>query len=373
MQKILVLTICLFSCGVWAEDYASEVKEKLENPIFNQGIINSHNIDTINSLGRNYARQNSINPGWLGLFRRYNSSETMQYRTILETFRTSSMMIFEFDDVEIFDWKNISVDHKNDVNLRASVSALAIDTTHILREDSPVFLMLLSNQHVISDYLSNPALKQLVKRGAVVAVMEYPGYGISVGQAGKQSWLEAVSNSVNILHDITGKKVYLVGHSIGGPLALEAAAQPQNVEFVAGAISYAGFTNVYEMAKDHVTSPALKFFSQPITWLTARNHNFNGVQMEALARQETPALILHGEYDGAVTPRHFYMYKQNIIETLEKYPSAKLESMLFEDHYHDEINNFISIMPESFNVVWDRIFEFVSEIEFKSSQFSHQR
>ena len=225
-----------------------------------------------------------------------------------------------------------------------------------------LFLILLSNQHVILDYLSNNAGKELAKLGYTVAVLEYPGYGVSVGKSSKKSWLQATYNAARFLNQVTEKKIYLVGHSIGGPLAFETASLKGSENYIAGAISYGGFSNVYEMTKDQVDNKILTMLGKPMAFFTVgKKNNIDGLQMKKLAQKSIKALVLHGAKDGAVKAHHLKSYQRDIKKAKKRYPNAILETKLFAQHYHEEVNNFSQFAQEGFYRVWDRISQFIEK------------
>lgn len=365
LKGILLIALISISLGGAAETHSffSEsvtLAEKLSHPLLNQGMINTKNVEKVDLLGRNYSKRNTLNSVWLGLFRRYNSSETAQNRTALDSKRSETQLIFEMDGLSPIDWDQVTIDENNDPNISDSSYALSLETSNVHNPESPILLVLLSNQHVILDYLSNGAQEQLKERGATVAVLEYPGYGASVGVAGKKNWLTAAMNASQFLSELTGRKVTLVGHSIGGPLALETASQNGMGQFIEGVVSYGGFSTTYNMAKDHVTNPFLKFFSGSIVWTMAREHNIDGLSgLDNVIENGIRGLILHGEHDGAVPPRHTQIYAK-ALKKLERrhHDNIGIETHIFPNLYHEEVNNYSEFSAHGFYVVWDSIYDY---------------
>ena len=364
MVKKTILSIGIACCALTTyaqSDYQSTILERISNPLMHQQLINTNNYQLLNKLSQNYPKQNTINVGWLSIFRRYNSGETVQNRTALNTHINSKTMIFDLDGDKLLDWSKININANNEANFSEAQTTLAIKTQNLGNIHSPVVLMLLSNQHTVIDYLNNPAADKLTELGYTVAVMEYPNYGVSLGRGSLQSWLSATRGATLFLNKLTGKKITLVGHSVGGPLALHAAASDIMKDRVQSVISYGGFTDLYEMSKDQQSNPVLKFFAKPIAFLTVRDHIIDGIgSLNKLAQMKTPVLILHGEHDGAVTQRHLEMYnnKINSIAAQSK-SSVNMKTVLFPGFYHEEVNNFSAAKPSDFLTVWKTIETFL--------------
>lgn len=338
------------------------IEQKLKNPLLHQGLINSNNYNTLNKLSQNYPVQNTLNVGWLSVFRRYNSGETVQNRAALSSHVSENQLIFDMDQDRPLDWSKVTVNKKNQANFSEGQYVLSLETTNIKNENSPVVLILLSNQHTVNDYLSNPASTQLAKMGYTVATLEYPNYGASLGRASLKSWLSATRGAVRFLNELTERKIYIVGHSIGGPLALQAAAGQDVQGKIGGVVSYGGFSNLFEMSKDQQSNPIIGFFSKPITFITLKDNIIDGIgNLDELAKQKIPVLILHGLHDGAVTVRHANIYEAKMQQLRNKNRGANLmmKTVVFPNLYHEEVNNFTNVSPQDFHQVWDEITAFI--------------
>lgn len=338
--------------------YAEQIQEKLSDPLLHQKLINADNYAKVVKIAENYKKRNSLNPGWLNIFRTWNSGETLQNRTALENKRNANLLVFDMDKGRPLDWSKVTIDKDNNTNLSDAHFALSLDTSNIADPNSPILLLLLSNQHVINDYLSNNAAAELRKRGYIIAVMEYPGYGVSLGLANKNNWITAIQESVNYLNQLSNKKVYLVGHSIGGPLALEAAATSKINKQIAGVVSYGGFSNLIEQAKDQDENPILRASATKLARILANKNNIDGLSaIDKLISSQTPSLILHGKYDGPVPARHAYIYADKI----SKYSAPSITVKVLDNFAHEEINNFTPGLEKSeadFNQLWDIINDF---------------
>ncbi len=373
MKKIIVYFGCLFflvtanaaSNSLGAVDVHTgkiSLETRLSNPLLRQGLVNFRNADFINRFSVNYPKQNTINVGWLGVFRRYNSGETFQNRTALDTQRRLSQFIFDMDGDQPLDWSKVSLDGDGVANFSAGQYAMSLETSNLAKQNSPVLLLLLSNQHVINDYLSNPAQKELTKLGYTVAVLEYPNYGVSFGSACLDSWLSATRGAIKFLASTTGRKIFVVGHSIGGPLGIQAAVDDSVSMSVAGIVSYGGFTDIYDMARDNVANPILRFFAKPIAFLTLNSNIIDGIgNLATAARKKIPTLIMHGARDGAVPVSHFLAYQDEVFK-IENSTQTKsgIQTLVFPDYYHEELNNLSSSNPEHFATVWSAIGKFIA-------------
>ncbi len=346
--------------------YSQQVSQKLSDPLLHQGVINEANYLKVANIAATYKKRNTTNMAWMNVFRTWNSAETLQNRTALENKRSDNLMIFEMDQGKPLDWSRVTVDKEGNPNTSESQFAMALDTTNVLNVDAPVVLILLSNQHVLNDYLSNNAVDELRKMGVIIAVMEYPGFGVSIGAANKKSWISATQQAVRFLNSVTEKKIFLLGHSIGGPLAFETAATPEVNSLVGGALSYGGFTTLKEMSKDQAGGKVLSFLAPMITRLMMRGNMIDGVSgLEKLAQNKTPVLAMHGELDGPVPVRHTLIYERKMAPLRAKYSNAILKTRVFPGLIHEEVNNFsrgIKKSEDDFYLVWSEILNFIRSV-----------
>lgn len=365
MKKRTIFTcLLLISSFSIASSYAEKVNQNLQNPLLHQPLINQVNFDLLNKLSQNYPKQNTLNAAWLSVFRRYNSGETVQNRTALNARRSHKELIFDLDQDQPLDWRKVKINSDNEPSFSAAQTSVYLNTTNIEKKEAPLVLILLSNQHTLIDYISNPAVNELTRLGVIVSALEYPNYGVSLGRASLQSWLSASRGAVRFLNQLTGKKIIIVGHSIGGPLALQAAADQSVQNMILSTISYGGFSNLYDMSKDQQSNPFIKFFSKQVTYLTLKDNIIDGVSnIEALAKMNIPVLILHGIHDGAVPPRHLNIYQNKIKQVLDETQSTTpMRTVLFDTLYHEEVNNFVDFKSQDFHLVWNEILSFTREL-----------
>lgn len=365
--SLTFLVLCLLqqAHGQELSSYAQKVSEKIKNPALHQALINNENYSQVVRIAEDYKKRNSLNPGWLNAFRTWNSGETLQNRTALDNKRTDNMLIFEMNQGQPLKWPEAKISDSH--------FALALDTTNITDKEAPVVLILLSNQHVLNDYLSNNAFLEIRKMGFVLAVMEYPGFGISLGLANKKTWLSATAQAVQYLQFLTDKKIYLLGHSIGGPLALEAAATSALDNSVAGVISYGGFSTMTEQAKDQDNRAVISFFAPLIAKATMYQNLIDGVSgLKKLENNNVGVLILHGENDGPVPVRHAKIFQKEM-NKLKPQNSEIFRVKIFSEMAHEEVNNFTPSIQKSeddFYQIWNEIKSFV--LATKKSQRLNQ-
>jgi uncharacterized protein len=132
-------------------------------------------------------------------------------------------------------------------------------------------------------------LSRLVEAGLPVLLLEYPGYGRSAGQPGRESFGEAA----RLAHDwlLRGEgggaqRVLAIGRSIGtGASSDLAASRP-----LAGVVLLAPFTSLADAARRHAVPAFL-----------IRDAFDNRTQLQ---RSTAPVLILHGRQDEIIPVSH---------------------------------------------------------------------
>lgn len=132
-------------------------------------------------------------------------------------------------------------------------------------------------------------LSRLVEAGLPVLLLEYPGYGRSAGQPGRETFGEAARLAHDwLLQDEGGgvQRVLAIGRSIGtGATSDLAASRP-----LAGVVLLAPFTSLADAARRHAVPAFL-----------IRDGFDNRAQLQ---RSTAPVLILHGRQDGIIPVSH---------------------------------------------------------------------
>lgn len=157
---------------------------------------------------------------------------------------------------------------------------------HPLAASRPTLIFFYGNGMSMADAVSEfDAFRQL---GANVAVVEYPGYGMSSGRPGEAAFYaaaDAAYEAITRRADIDPKQIIPTGWSIGGGPAIDMAHRHP----VAGVATFSAFTSLPDMA--HHLLPMF-----PTKWLL--RHRFeNERKLRDLAM---PTFLAHGTQDSIV-------------------------------------------------------------------------
>ena len=153
-----------------------------------------------------------------------------------------------------------------------------------------VLLFLHGNAGNISHRLST--VRQLSRLPVDIFLFDYRGYGLSGGTAGGEKPLldaRAALEAVRSRPGAEGRKVVLLGESIGGSMAVVLAAG----EEVDGVITLAAFTSTRGVARD---MPLYWIFS----FIVPNHYNALG----ALPDVKAPLLLIHGRADEVIPFSH---------------------------------------------------------------------
>jgi len=121
-------------------------------------------------------------------------------------------------------------------------------------------------------------------------MLDYRGFGKSSGRIGSQAELEAdvraAWHSIAALY--TGKRRIFLGHSLGSGLAAGLAAEVQP-EFT---VLLSPYSSMADLAREHFPWVPRSLLRYPLR------------SDLALARVQTPVLLIHGERDSRIPPVH---------------------------------------------------------------------
>lgn len=153
-----------------------------------------------------------------------------------------------------------------------------------------VLIFLHGNAGNISHRLST--VRQLSRLPADIFLFDYRGYGLSGGRAGGEKPLLDARAALEVVRSrpgAEGKKVVLLGESIGGSMALVLAAG----EEVDGVITLAAFTSTRGVARD-----------MPLYWIFSFIVPNRYDAIGSLPEVKAPVLFIHGRADEVIPFRH---------------------------------------------------------------------
>lgn len=133
-------------------------------------------------------------------------------------------------------------------------------------------------------------------------IFDYRGYGESEGKARRRADLiadaGAALDAVLARDDVDPVRIGVFGHSLGGAIALNVAAEREEVRAVAVVSAFTGWR---EIAADSIGGgdggPVARFFARV---LIADGHR----PIDAIAKIDRPILVIHGAADQIVPVRH---------------------------------------------------------------------
>lgn len=179
-------------------------------------------------------------------------------------------------------------------------------------------------------YLSDSAL---IKKYRLISV-DRPGFGFSgfgntINLEKQSAYLSSLISTVN-----NGKAVYLVGHSLGGPLAIKMAANPANN--ISGVVVIAGSVSP-ELEQKEYWRPIITY--SPIRWFAPSAFRYSNEEIwylkkdllklkEDFQKVYCPVIIFHGDKDEHVPAGNVEYAKKNLIN------SAGAEAIIFPGKNH---------------------------------------
>lgn len=305
-----------------------------------------------------YNKKNWLNPVLHNIFMINNRSETGQHRINLQNLSHlmgGSVSYVDLLGSEPINWSTLDEDtFKTKVQKYHSIAGIV--NQNIEDSSAPVIILFSSATHNLYSASTLSITSDLTKSGYIVVMMEYPGYGGSMGEPTKDYWQMASEGLlVYVKKLLPNNKIFLMGHSIGGPVALETAAHKPDL--VAGVISHASFYTLKEGAKD-----SSKFFLSDqlapiVVQLFASKHQWDGGEnLTLLAKSSTPTLLLHGKNDSSVSYRHLGLFQKKSQDLKKNYPGFPVFSKDFESSHEDV---FANEAYGPYNEIWSSIDSFV--------------
>lgn len=328
----------------------------------NQGLTNTNALKVMHERERFFTQRGTTNPGRSNMFPRDNRGETHQNRIALNNWRKRGFLVFDIDvnankQVDVLDWSKVN----SLKQISSALTTLTIDTTNMEDKNSPVVMVFLSNQQHTNDFLSTESYEELRRLGVTLVVFEYPGTGASLGLPDLKAWHVAGVGAINILSKRLQKKVFLVGHSLGGGTVFDLPRDPEAVKKIAGVVSYGGIFSTHEASKTQVDWGVewMNNFINPIIAKLMAPGSYDSTEgMLMMAKNQVPALVMHGTNDPSVSFKHLKVFEVEMNKLKKTYTRANFQTVVYENYQHEEI--FSNGLPE-FYQVWSDIVSFINE------------
>ena len=145
----------------------------------------------------------------------------------------------------------------------------------------------------------------LPAEGYNVFLLDYRGYGISEGKPGVKESVDDAEDAFRELlrrPDIDTIKVILFGQSLGGAVAVNAAARDEVRKHIRGLIIDSAFSSFRQIARDKLSLFWLSYpFQYPLSWLITANYE----PLDSIGKlAPLPILMIHGQVDPIVPAYH---------------------------------------------------------------------
>ena len=162
-------------------------------------------------------------------------------------------------------------------------------------------------------------VEPLVQAGYAVLVASYEGYGGNVGTPSETALADDADAFVELAKSLGPAPPVLVGHSLGGPVALGAAARDPGV---GGVITIGGIADLRSAAP---------VFARPFV-----QRSFSSI--DAAGRQRTPIVLFKGREDEVVSDREAK-------EVLKSAPPGSLLVVAGEQGHRPDMRIVAELMP----------------------------
>lgn len=142
-------------------------------------------------------------------------------------------------------------------------------------------------------------------RGFNVFLLDYRGYGLSLGSPSVEGALEDVDSAMRVLiarADVDRSRIVVFGQSLGGALAIHYVAHSPYRQYVRALIVESAFSSYREITREKLASFWLTWPLQyPLSWTVSDDYS----PLRAVGQiSPIPLLILHGDKDPIVPLHH---------------------------------------------------------------------
>ena len=164
-------------------------------------------------------------------------------------------------------------------------------------------LYLHGNAENISTHFTNVAW--LPAAGFNVLALDYRGYGRSGGTptlAGVQLDIDAALAGLVSRPGVDAQRIFLLGQSLGGALAIHYAAHSPRRASLRAVIADSAFSDYRQISRERLASSPITWAFQWLPALTIDNDYSPQASVHALS--PIPLLLIHGEDDALVPPHH---------------------------------------------------------------------
>lgn len=139
-------------------------------------------------------------------------------------------------------------------------------------------------------------------RGYNLLALDYRGYGRSEGRAAVAGVHQDVQAALSWLVERDGAPLVLYGHSLGGSVAIHAAATSPHRTRIAAVIADSAFASYRDIAREKLGQLWLTWPLQwPLSWLISDRYAALPVVGQL---SPIPLLLIHGEHDPVVPVHH---------------------------------------------------------------------
>ncbi|MFA5422201.1 MAG: alpha/beta fold hydrolase [Bacilli bacterium] len=174
-------------------------------------------------------------------------------------------------------------------------------------------------------------INRLAQEGFLVLAFDYTGCALSSGTAMK-SLIQALADMDYALRyvesrpDLKDLKRFVIGHSWGGFVALASLLLKHRIDKVVSMSAFVSPTSVV-VANRPGLYPLYPFIFMNGFWRYGKYALCNG--LKAVRRSEIPLLIIHGQKDAVIKPKHSV---ERLAKTARK--NANVEILYVEDRGH---------------------------------------